>query len=100
MTSLKSTQPSAAPFIAMIAESEPQLQTHGLKQLAKIVDHSWHEAANALSRIEELAENQTFAERALASFVASKVYYYLENFEKSLMLALDSGAKFDLNERS
>lgn len=57
MTSLKSSQPSAAPFIANIQESEPLLQIHALKNLAKIVDHSWHEIANSLSRIEELAEN-------------------------------------------
>lgn len=28
------------------------------------------------------------------------MYYYLENFEKALMLALDSESKFDLDERS
>ena len=84
----------------MIEEQEPELIIHALKNLAKLVDHSWHEIADCLSRIEALAENQQFTERALACQVASKVYYYLENFEKSLNLALDSGDKFDLNERS
>lgn len=28
------------------------------------------------------------------------MYYYLENYEKSLMLALDSDQKFDLNQRN
>lgn len=32
--------------------------------------------------------------------MASKVYYYLEDFEESLRLALESGDKFDLNEKS
>jgi 26S proteasome regulatory subunit N2 len=84
----------------MIEETEPELKVHALKNLAKLVDHSWHEIADCLSRIEELAEDQQFVERALACQVASKVYYYLENFEKALMLALDSEGKFDLDERS
>ena len=49
---------------------------------------------------ESLAENQSFPERALAASVASKVYYYLEDFDESLRLALESQDKFDLYEKS
>ena len=49
---------------------------------------------------ESLAESQQFPERALAASVASKVYYYLEEFDESLRLALDSHEKFDLYEKS
>jgi 26S proteasome regulatory subunit N2 len=36
----------------------------------------------------------------LAASVASKVFYYLEEFDESLRLALESGDLFDLNEKS
>jgi 26S proteasome regulatory subunit N2 len=36
----------------------------------------------------------------LAASVASKVYYYLEEYDLSLKLALESMEKFDLNERT
>jgi len=36
----------------------------------------------------------------LAASVASKVYYYLEDFDESLRLALESQDKFDLYEKS
>ena len=47
-----------------------------------------------------MSENQQFPERALAASVASKVYYYLEDFDESLRLALESQDKFDLYEKS
>jgi len=76
------------------------LQIHALKNLNKMIDYAWHEIADSLQRIEELAEDQQFPERALASSVASKVYYYLEEYDESLRLALESGDKFDLNDKS
>jgi 26S proteasome regulatory subunit N2 len=36
----------------------------------------------------------------LAASIASKVFYYLEEYEEALRLALEAGDKFDLNERS
>jgi 26S proteasome regulatory subunit N2 len=93
-------QPSAAPFIANIHEKEVMLQTHALKNLVKIVDHTWHEIADSLSRIQELAEDNSFPERPLANFLASKVYYFLENFNNSMWCALNSGDNFNLKERS
>ena len=36
----------------------------------------------------------------MAASIASKVFYYLEEYEEALRLALESGEKFDLNERS
>jgi len=65
-----------------------------------MVDHSWHEIADSLKRIEALAENERFPEKALAASVASKVYYYLEDFDESLRLALDAHERFDLNEKT
>ena len=36
----------------------------------------------------------------MAASIASKVFYYLEEYEESLRLALEAGDKFDLHERS
>ena len=36
----------------------------------------------------------------MAASVASKVYYYLEEFDESLRLALEAHDKFDLNDQS
>ena len=49
---------------------------------------------------ESLAENPQFPERALAASVASKVYYYLEEFDESLRLALEAHDQFNLNEKT
>ena len=49
---------------------------------------------------ETLADEPAFPEKELACSVASKVLYYLEEYEEALILALKSGEKFNLNERS
>jgi len=36
----------------------------------------------------------------LAASVASKVFYYLEEFDESLRLALEAADKFDINDKS
>ena len=73
---------------------------HALKNLNKMVDYAWHEIANTLPKIESFVENPKFPERALAASVASKVFYYLEEFDEALRLALEAGEMFDLNEKS
>jgi len=45
-------------------------------------------------------DDPTFPQRELAASIASKVFYYLEEYEDALRLALEAGDKFDLNERS
>ena len=49
---------------------------------------------------ETLVDEPNFPERELAASVASKVFYYLEEYEESLRLALEAGSKFNLDERS
>lgn len=49
---------------------------------------------------EAFFDDPTFPQRELAASIASKVFYYLEEYEESLRLALEAGDKFDLNERS
>jgi len=65
-----------------------------------MVDYAWHEIANSLPKIESFVENPQFPERALAASVASKVFYYLEEFDESLRLALEAGDMFDLHTKN
>ena len=65
-----------------------------------MVDYAWHEIADTLPKIESFVEDPKFPERDLAASVASKVYYYLEEFDEALRLALEAGEMFDLNEKS
>ena len=45
-------------------------------------------------------DDSTFTQRELAASIASKVFYYLEEYEEALRLALEAGDKFNINERS
>jgi hypothetical protein len=63
----------AGGLLACLTESDPLLQVHALKGLLKVVDQHWAEVSSAISRIEAFAEDDGFAERQLASLLASKV---------------------------
>lgn len=45
-------------------------------------------------------DDSTFPQRDLAASIASKVFYYLEEYEEALRLALEAGDKFNVYERS
>lgn len=49
---------------------------------------------------EAYSDDTSFPKRDLAASIASKVYYYLEEYEEALRLALEAGPLFNLNERS
>lgn len=49
---------------------------------------------------ESFIDEEAFPEKELAASVVSKVFYYLEEYEEALRLALQAGSKFDLSERS
>ena len=110
----------AGGLLACLTEEEPQLQVHALKGLLKVVDQHWAEVSSAISRIEAFAEDDGFAERQLASLLASKarggvaagcrlrnltgspsqVFYHLGELNDALTYALGAGALFDVTEES
>ncbi len=45
-------------------------------------------------------DDPNFPERELSALIASKVYYHMEQYDEALRLALESGSKFDIEERS
>lgn len=48
------------------------------------------------SSSEALYEDESFSERGLAALVASKVYYHLQEYNESMVLALGAGKLFKL----
>ncbi|KFG27631.1 26S proteasome regulatory subunit [Toxoplasma gondii p89] len=49
---------------------------------------------------EALYEDESFAERQLAGFIASRVYFHLEEYGEALKFALGSGNWFDITQKS
>ena len=45
---------------------------------------------------EALSEDESFPERELASLVAAKVYYHLQEYSESMVFALGAGNRFDI----
>jgi len=77
----------------MLTEPSPSLRRAALRRLYTIVDTQWHEVAQALPDLEALAEDSEVEEevRHLAAKVASRVFFYLEEPQQALRLALESG---------
>jgi len=84
--------------LSLLREGERDMQIYALKKMQLIVHQCWHEISDHLSHIEALVEEADFPEKDLAASIASKVFYYLEEYEESLRLALEAGDHFDLSE--
>lgn len=91
---------SAVSFIALLDESDPELQAYALKKLNEVVDTFWAEIADEenIGKIEKLYEDKSFSHRKLAALVASKVYYHLGEFPLARSFALGAEDLFDLNQ--
>ncbi|KAK2738460.1 proteasome regulatory particle base subunit [Myotisia sp. PD_48] len=87
---------SATGLVGFLSEPEPELKVFALKALDAQVDVLWTEIAGAVGQIEALSEDDTFPERELASLLASKVYYHLQEYNESMVFALGAGSRFDL----
>ena len=68
-----------------------------MEKILDVVDSHWAEIADSLTVIETLAEDESFPHRELAAFVASKVFYHLEEYDDSLRLALTCGRYFNVS---
>lgn len=91
---------SAESVLPYLYEKERDLQIYALKKLDLIVDHAWHQISDKISKIEALKDEEDFPEKELAASVASKVFYYLEEYEEALKFALEAGSKFNITEDS
>lgn len=87
-------------LVALLKENDGALQVHALNELIKDIDKCWHIVADHIETIEALFEDENFSERKLAAFLASKVYYHLEEIGESLEYALNSEDFFSAEEGS
>ncbi|KAJ5389615.1 26S proteasome regulatory subunit rpn2 [Penicillium cataractarum] len=88
---------SAAGLVGFLSEPDPELKVFALKSLDSQIDLLWTEVVNAVPEIEALYEDESFPERELAALVASKVYYHLQEYNESMVLALGAGKLFKLD---
>jgi 26S proteasome regulatory subunit N2 len=108
-------QSSAAGVIALLEEQEPLLKEHALKTLISLVPQFWAEISEhiAIMYVLDIYSNiyvsREYSEslyespglpieaRNSAALLASKVYYYLEEYDEALTFALGAGNAFQLD---
>ena len=71
-----------------------------MEKLYGVVDNHWAEICDSLPLIEELSEDESFPAADLASAIASKCFYHLQEYNDSLRLALNAGKYFDTSVKS
>ncbi|KAG7893815.1 hypothetical protein KL908_002869 [Ogataea polymorpha] len=91
---------SAAPYLSLLEEHDPDLKVYALRSLNNVVDQLWAEIANNIAEIEQLYEDEQFANRHLAALVASKVYYNLGDYDSSVKYSLLAGKEFNVDENT
>ena len=80
----------------MLSDNILEKQVYALRKIAQIVDYQWPEISDQLPRIESLIDEENFPEKQLAASIASKVFYYLQEHDEALRLALEAGDRFDI----
>ncbi|TCD63328.1 proteasome regulatory particle base subunit [Steccherinum ochraceum] len=90
-------QSSAAGVLALLSEPEPALKEHALIALNALVPQFWAEISEQIELIESLYEGSELSKDAhdAAALLASKVYYYLGEYDEALSFALGAGTAFE-----
>ncbi|KAI8980724.1 26S proteasome regulatory complex non-ATPase subcomplex Rpn2/Psmd1 subunit [Trametes punicea] len=96
------SQSSAAGALALLFDPEPLLKQYALKSLNSLVPHFWAEISEHIALIESLYESEELPQEAhdQAALLASKVYYYLGEYDEALSFALGAGSAFEADSRS
>ncbi|KAG8710207.1 proteasome regulatory particle base subunit [Ceratobasidium sp. 423] len=92
---------SAAGILALLAEPELEVKQRALAELIGLVPDFWTEISEEISAIEALSESPeiTATAREDAALVASKVYYYLGQYDDALSFALRAGNAFETESK-
>ncbi|THV07679.1 26S proteasome regulatory complex, non-ATPase subcomplex, Rpn2/Psmd1 subunit [Dendrothele bispora CBS 962.96] len=92
---------SAAGVLALLSEPDPVFKQHALKSLNSLVSRFWAEISEDIALIESLYDNDKLPKEARdsAALLASKVYYYLGEYDESLSFALGAGSAFEAESR-
>ncbi|KZT30619.1 26S proteasome regulatory complex non-ATPase subcomplex Rpn2/Psmd1 subunit [Neolentinus lepideus HHB14362 ss-1] len=95
-------QSSAAGVLALLAEPDSVFKQHALKSLNTLVTEFWAEISEDIALIESLYENEELPKEArdAAALLASKVYYYLGEYDEALSFALGAGSAFEEESRT
>ncbi|KAL0575818.1 proteasome regulatory particle base subunit [Marasmius crinis-equi] len=95
------SQSSAAGVLALLTEPDPVFKQHALKSLNSLVPRFWAEISEQIALVESLYDNEELPKEARdsAALLASKVYYYLGEYEESLSFALGAGSAFEAESR-
>ncbi|KAJ3516366.1 hypothetical protein NLJ89_g1157 [Agrocybe chaxingu] len=96
------SQSSAAGVLALLQEPDSIYKQHALKALISLVPQFWTEISEHIATIEELYETDQLPKpaRAAAALVASKVYYFLGEYDEALSFALGAGDAFFAETRT
>ncbi|QRW18607.1 26S proteasome regulatory complex, subunit Rpn2/Psmd1 [Rhizoctonia solani] len=88
---------SAAGILALLAEPELEIKQRAIVELIQLIPDFWAEISEEISAIEALSESSDLqpAARENAALVASKVYYYLGQYDDALSFALRAGNAFE-----
>ncbi|KAF5312814.1 hypothetical protein D9619_003415 [Psilocybe cf. subviscida] len=95
-------QSSAAGVLALLQEPDPVFKQHALKALNPLVPQFWAEISEHIALIEALYESDELPRpaRDAAALVASKVYYFLGEYDEALSFALGAGSAFQAEART
>ncbi|KAI0778468.1 26S proteasome regulatory complex non-ATPase subcomplex Rpn2/Psmd1 subunit [Trametes elegans] len=96
------SQSSAAGVLALLFDPEPLLKQYALKSLNSLVPQFWAEISEHIALIESLYESEELPQDAhdQAALLASKVYYYLGEYDEALSFALGAGSAFEADSRT
>jgi len=87
-------------ILTHLQDPDAVLVEAALTELDQTVAHHWHEISEALAQIEALSEKSNSPYAKLASLLASKVFFYMKEYEEALNHALSAQELFPIEERS
>ncbi|KAF7347919.1 26S proteasome regulatory subunit RPN2 [Mycena venus] len=99
---VRHSQSSAAGTLALLSEPDHVFKQHALDALNPLVPQFWAEISEHIALIESLHENDDLPKQARdsAALLASKVYYFLAEYDEALSFALGAGAAFEAESRA
>ncbi|KAJ7103629.1 armadillo-type protein [Mycena belliarum] len=99
---VRRSQSSAAGVLALLSEPDHVFKQHALDALNPLVPQFWAEISEHIALIESLHENEDLPKQARdsAALLASKVYYFLAEYDEALSFALGAGPAFEAETRA
>ncbi|KAJ7169781.1 D-isomer specific 2-hydroxyacid dehydrogenase [Mycena filopes] len=99
---VRRSQSSAAGVLALLSEPDHVFKQHALDALNPLVPQFWAEISEHIALIESLHENDDLPKQAResAALLASKVYYFLAEYDEALSFALGAGPAFEAETRA